>query len=242
MHTAGADLVLSSGAPANWAYSSTLFGRITRPRTNFLDLHHSSRPFITIQSSRGHYDLDRRRSRRVEMGFDESRLAPPHAGLIWLFGPGRFDHLLFALRHHLAGGGASHCWLVMQDTKKVQETFSQLHAALLDEGVSTKLHRAYVDRLDVESAYATVRTILEREVAEENLDLSQVIADITGGTKPLTAGMVLAALTLGASLEYVESERDPQGDPIPNTLRATLLDTTFYVERGEELAGRRTRA
>ena len=61
----------------------------------------------------------------------------------------------------------------------------------------------------------------------------QVIADITGGTKPLTAGMVLAALTVGGALEYVESERDAEGRPIEDTQRVVLMDTAFYVTREE---------
>jgi len=59
-----------------------------------------------------------------------------------------------------------------------------------------------------------------------------VIADITGGTKPLTAGMVLAAITSGKRIEYVESERDAQGNPIPQTLRVVLAGTAFYLEHG----------
>ena len=45
--------------------------------------------------------------------------------------------------------------------------------------------------------------------------------------------MVLAALTAGGALEYVESERDAQGRPITGTLRVVLVDTTFYVAREE---------
>ena len=74
-----------------------------------------------------------------------------------------------------------------------------------------------------------MRTIVEREVVEEGLEPGQVIADITGGTKPLTAGMLLAAITTNSALEYVESERDDQGRPIPGTLHVVLVDTSFYL-------------
>ena len=177
------------------------------------------------------YRQDRRRWREVRAVVDESRLAPPHAGLIWLFGPGPFEHLLFALEHHRNGGGATHCWLVMQNIEPVREAFNRLSRQLLEQGAAPHLHPVYMPQLGVEPAYQAVRAVLEREAAEEGLRPGQVIADITGGTKPLTAGMLLAALTTGGALEYVESDRDASGQPIPSTLRVVLVDTTFYVTR-----------
>jgi len=179
------------------------------------------------------YDRDRRRGRGVQAVVDESQLAPPHAGLIWLFGPGRFEHLLFALDHHRKGGGAAHCWLVMQNVEPVREALNRLTQQLLEQGVETHLHPVYIPQLGFEPAYQAVRAVFEREAAEEGLRSEQVIADITGGTKPLTAGMVLAALTTGGALEYVESDRDAQGQPIPGTLRVVLADTAFYLTREE---------
>ena len=179
------------------------------------------------------YWVDRRRRQRVQATVDESRLSPPHAGLVWLFGPGRFDHLVYALKHHQTGSGGTHCWLVMQDTEPVQRAFSLLTQQLLEEGITTHLHPVYIEELDVQASYQAVRDILDREAMEEGLDSNQVIADITGGTKPLTAGMVLASLTAGGSMEYIESERDAQGKPLPDTLRAVLVDTAFYLEVGD---------
>ena len=179
------------------------------------------------------YRRDRRQGRGVQAVVDESQKAPPHPGLIWLFGPGPFEHLLFALGHHRERGGASHCWLVMQDSEPVRQALARLSQRLLDEGVKTHLHPVYIPQLGVEPAYRAVRTVFEREAAEEGLEPDQVIADITGGTKPLTAGMVLAALTTGRAIEYVESNRDAEGRPIPSTQRVVLVDTAFYVTREE---------
>jgi hypothetical protein len=181
----------------------------------------------------GFYRWDRRRRRTVDVAIDESRLAPAHRGLVWLFGPGDFDHLLFALDHHRAGGGGDHCWLVLQDIEPVQEAFGRLSQHLSEQAIPTRLHPVYIPALDVEAAYGAVRAVFEREAAEEGLAPGDVIADVTGGTKPLTAGMVLAALTTGGALEYVESERDTDGRPIPQTLRVVLVDTEFYVKREE---------
>jgi len=179
------------------------------------------------------YQQDRRRGRAVRAVVDESRLAPPHAGLIWLLGPGPLDHLLFALEHHRRGGGAAHCWLVMQNVEPVREALNQLSQRLLERGATTRLHPVYVQQLDVQAAYHAVRSIFEREAGEAGLQPDQVIADVTGATKPMTSGMVLAAITTGGALEYVESDRDVEGQPIPDTLRVVLVDTAFYVAKEE---------
>jgi len=175
------------------------------------------------------YQRDRRHRQTVGAAVDESRLAPPHAGLIWIFGPGRFDHLLFALRHHRRGGGGEHCWLIMQDTPTMQRAFNELSQQLVQHQIDTRLHRVYLERLDVQATYQAVRTIFEREAGEAGITQEQLIADITGGLKPLTAGMLLATLTTGSALEYVESDRDKEGNPIPDTLRVVLVDTEFYL-------------
>lgn len=180
------------------------------------------------------YRRDLRRKRRVRVVVEESRLAPPHAGVVWLLGPGPVDHMLFALEHHRRGGGAAHCWLVMQSNEKpVQDAFEQLSRVVSERGLGTQLHPVYIQALEAREAYQAVEIVFNREAAEAGLKPGQVIADITGGTKPLTAGMVLGALTTGRALEYVESERDDQGRPIPGTLRVVLVDTTFYLTQDE---------
>jgi hypothetical protein len=177
------------------------------------------------------YWRDRQRVRTMHVEVNENRRAPPHAGMIWLFGPGRFDHLLFALEHHQKGGGASHCWLVMQNTEPVQKTYSQLLQQLPEKELNTQLHPVYIRQLEAGDAYQAVRRVFEEEAPKVGLKPEDVIADITGGLKPLTAGMILAAITLDRALEYVESERNSQGEPIPGTLRVVLVDLNFYVTR-----------
>jgi hypothetical protein len=179
------------------------------------------------------YQLDRRRWRKVEVSVDESRLAPPHAGLIWLLGP-QIEHLMVALAYHRQSGGGLHCWLVMQSRQEaVQQAFDQLSNQILEHGWETRLHPVYIDQLDAQSAYEAVVTVFDREAGEEGLTPAQVIADITGGTKPLTAGMLLAALAVDGDLEYVESDRDDKGLVIQGTQRVVLVDTKFHFSQEE---------
>jgi hypothetical protein len=176
------------------------------------------------------YGLYRRAQQhaRIEVAVDESQLAPARRGLIWLFGP-NYAHLLNALAHHQAGGGGEHCWLIMQDTPVIQDAFQRCTAALVEVELTTRVYPVYIRDLDAQAAYRAVRTIVRRELAEVDLAPEDVIADITSGTKPLTAGMVLAALTGGVALEYVQSQRDAQGRVVDGTQQVTLLDMDFYL-------------
>jgi len=180
------------------------------------------------------YHRNRSRYRSLHVYVDETRLAPPRAGIIWLFGPGKFDHLLFALEHHHKGGGASHCWLIMQNTQAVKKNYSEFLKHLDEKGLNTQVHPVYVTQPEAGEAYHAVRKILEEEVPKMGLKTEDVIADITGGLKPLTAGMILAALTFGCDLEYVETERTPEGEPIPGTLRVVVIDLNFYISTKEK--------
>jgi len=117
----------------------------------------------------------------------------------------------------------------MQDIGPVREAFGQLSQRLLEQGVATQLHPCYIGEPDVRAAHGAVRAIFEREAVEEGLEPERVIADVTGGTKPMTAGMVLAAMTTGGDLEYVESKRDADGRYISGTQQVVLVDTAFHV-------------
>jgi hypothetical protein len=119
--------------------------------------------------------------------------------------------------------------MVMHDRPRVRAAFSRLLQALADAESPTLLHPVYIRSLEVQAAYEALRAVYDREAAKEGLTPEQVIADITGGTKPLTAGMVLAAMTAGQSTEYVESERDEEVHSIEHTQRVVWVETDFVV-------------
>jgi len=211
---------------------SLVFELLTEPR------HELIRPFLALVLITALavflYHRNRRRYRSLHVYVDETRLAPSRAGIIWLFGPGKFDHLLFALEHHHKGGGALHCWLIMQNTQAVKKIYSEFLKHLNEKGLNTQVHPVYITYSEAGEAYHAVRKILEEEAPKMGLKPEDVIADITGGLKPLTAGMILAALTVGCDLEYVETERTPEGEPIPGTLRVVVIDLNFYISTKEK--------
>ena len=173
------------------------------------------------------------RLRKMQIEVDESRLAKPHQGLIWLLGP-NYTPLLPVLQHHLKGSGAKICWLIMQeDNPAVHNAYIKLNEWVKEEAWKTRVLPVYISDIDAKSTYRAAYTIFTRESAEEGISADQVIADITGGTKPMTAGLLLAALSANGDLEYVESTRDEQGQVIQGSQRVVMVDTKFYLTASE---------
>ncbi|MCW5854404.1 MAG: hypothetical protein KIT87_30320, partial [Anaerolineae bacterium] len=59
---------------------------------------------------------------------------------------------------------------------------------------------------------------------------SQIICDITGGTKLMSIGAALACIADGRNMQYMASDRDWRGEPIERgTLVPVLVDVTPYL-------------
>jgi len=66
---------------------------------------------------------------------------------------------------------------------------------------------------DANQCYHLVRSVFETRAKEVGLEREQVIADMTGGTKPMTAGMVLACTDLKMALQHVPTRFIGDGQP-----------------------------
>ena len=123
-------------------------------------------------------------------------------GLIVLIGPGRegtdpksLSHNP-AIEYHLsreeAGGEPLRaCWLIatagekgsVPVTMEVQKRYEDRCELIIE---------TLKDAFDLEETYQLVHSIYTQKAAEKGLAPDQIIADYTGGTKPMSAGMVLA--------------------------------------------------
>jgi len=119
----------------------------------------------------------------------------------------------------------------------LQERLQALEQRAEALDLPTTFHPVTIRRLDVQSTYRAVRTIVAQQLPAYRLEPTEIIADITSGTKPMSAGMVLAALTEGLEMEYVESRRDVEGHPIAGSQRVVLLGMDFYLAEGETARG-----
>lgn len=124
---------------------------------------------------------------------------PKYRGLVVLVGKGRptepdrppLDQAaLYAIQYHQPK--LEVCWLVAS----AGESGSQPTAINLEkefENSETEFHiRTIGDPFDVQAAYEVIADIYLKEItAVDNLQPEEVIADFTGGVKPMTAGMIM---------------------------------------------------
>jgi len=119
-----------------------------------------------------------------------------YPGLIVLVGTGRpgEDPLTqsagVAISHHQSA--LKTCWLIASAGERGSLPVAQdLQRAYDGENFETRI-RTMADAFDVQESYDLVERIYSEEVPEAGLREEQVIADFTGGTKPMSAGMILA--------------------------------------------------
>ena len=125
-------------------------------------------------------------------------------GLIFLFS--REDTLREAIAYH--SPTLEHCWLLV--TPEMQDQAGQAVGHF--SGVSFTLH-ALGSRYDSQGCYQAVRDIYRHEAPRLGLAPSEVIADITGGTKPMTLGLIVACLEGAYPVQHVPTAFNAAGGP-----------------------------
>ena len=171
-------------------------------------------------------------SRRFDTIFDERVRAGPHPGLIWLLSPGSIDLPLSAIQYHQVADSDArlrHGWLLI--TPGAQETFERLAARIDELGYGVELHPIALEATTIEATYRAVDRIYRVEAEPSDLRPDDIMADLTGGLKTMTAGMVMACLSHGRPLEYIESNRNAEGHPIAGTQRVIKVGVDFTLTR-----------
>lgn len=159
---------------------------------------------------------------------DPAYPCPVFRGLVWLLGPGGFEHLMVAIRHHSLRQKRErrleHCWLIMTQEDCVAEVLPVIIETLKLQDLSVQVHPIRIPEPTPEAVRCAVESVYAYESTKYGLTPAEIIADITGGLKTMTMGMALACLSSGYPIEYVASRRDIRGDPIPGTQRVLLLN------------------
>ena len=127
---------------------------------------------------------------------------PCFPGLVVLVGPGRKGTDPTALSHnqaieyHLgdkeAGGEPLRvCWLIATAGEKGSLPVAQQVRGRYHDRCTVKIKLVH-DAFGIQEMHQIIHTIYTQEAAEYDLAPNQIIADFTGGTKPMSAGLVLA--------------------------------------------------
>jgi hypothetical protein len=165
----------------------------------------------------------RQRPLSGQISIQEEAKPNPSKGLILLASP-QPRSAIPAIEYHRPT--LQHCWIIasagsLQTARNLEIQY---------ETADLRVHQGQaflVDEDDIESTYDKVIQILE-ELPRYGLTISDCIADITGGLKPMTAGMTLAALARRCDLQYMKSLRDSSGalldDAVPEPIR---IDAAF---------------
>jgi hypothetical protein len=159
---------------------------------------------------------------------EQSEIAP-HPGLIWTLSPGSIDAPLVAIQHHLPQ--LERLWLIV--TEGDQATAAALEAlreTVVDEGWTFAVEPVEIPTPDVRSTHAAVKQIYQERAAVVRLDPAEIVADITGGFKTMTAGVALACALNGWTLEYLASARNPDGSVKQGSQHLVRVDAGFVAQ------------
>lgn len=109
-------------------------------------------------------------------------------------------------------GCLEHVWVVVTPDKR--EGATEL-CEFVEGTLKAKAHllEEIQDEFDLSGCYARVQEVYRARATAVGLSANDVIADVTGGTKLMTAGMVVACSDLNQPLQYVPTQRKG-GEPI----------------------------
>jgi hypothetical protein len=131
---------------------------------------------------------------------------PPKKELIILVS--REDHAMHSIKYHKGQGKLKHVWLLPSSDKEKdcfggssRDTADKIIETCDKLGVKAEIAQE-VSPADAQDTFDAVRRIY-RNASKYGLNPVDIGADFTGGTKPMTLGMIMACLPPERELQYV---------------------------------------
>ncbi len=124
------------------------------------------------------------------------------------------------------------CWLIATQA-------SLGIASELEKTFEGKVARIYagkdylVDETDLKSTFGLIDRIINKELLTLDPRPPRIMLDITGGTKVMTAGMVLAGFANQVLMEYTQTVRDTNGEVKPGAVPQPTLIEAYFQHRTE---------
>lgn len=173
-----------------------------------------------------------RQQRRRKIYVQETAVVEKHKGLILLISPGNLELAKSAFDHHMPA--LEQCWLV--STPDSLATADELEAGwhLAAPGVQVHSGQEYLVHPDgIEETHAVIERIFASEAEQARLAESELLMDVTGGTKPMTAGAALACALPDRQMQYIKTRRDAEGKPVKDAPRIPVLISTRHTASQE---------
>jgi hypothetical protein len=177
-------------------------------------------PSISIQIEDTYKEIHRLMIRDIVV---QEMLPPLFLGLIVLVGPGRAgsdpleQSAMDAILYHVKG--LKYCWLIGSSGEKGSVDVVE---AIQEEckHLQIQTYTYFVDEpMDINPTYALAEKIYSDDVPAVGLTDQDVIADITGATKPMSFGL-LRACGVSRPMQYMV--RQPKGRSKPMMLKYHL--------------------
>jgi hypothetical protein len=109
-----------------------------------------------------------------------------------------------AIAHHL--GVLEFCWLLFTEQSKEAKDVVVYFIKEFASGTVKQIPVPIDDPFNIKSTYKVVSEIYGKGLGEVNLRETEVIADITGGTAPMSAAIILVCASSDRAIEYVEQD------------------------------------
>lgn len=166
--------------------------------------------FVTVGFRRLLHTLDARKV-VVRNDVQPDQQAEPHAGLILPVGLNHPGPEAAIIAWHQRDATLRHCWLlVTPEVEREGKKLGDLRQGLLERGVVPHIE-LLPDAVQADRVYTQVQDTIMR--ARQLTEAHPLIADITGGTKAMTAGTLLACLDSDVAVQYLSTPRDSTGHP-----------------------------
>ncbi len=171
---------------------------------------------------------------RVATLVEEQSTMEAYPGLVWVLSPGSIEAPMLAIQHHLPR--LERLWVIITaGDEAVAATLEALHGEIAKAGWSFTTEIVEVPAPDMQATHAAVERIYRERVPGARLSPAETAADITGGLKPMSAGMALACALNGWPMEYLASDRTPSGEVRPGSQRLVQVEVGFKpARRGDQ--------
>lgn len=159
----------------------------------------------------------------LSLDVDADRDVTPRRGLIVFVSTGSNKSDRDAIDHHIAEQAGrpvlERCWLVYttaaeshKNALAIQAEYQMRYRTKYDASDNFQIY-ALPDAYDIRVAFETVMAVIDQARQGTTglaLTADDLIVDVTGGTKMMTAGAVLACLRAGIEPQYMKPYVDPQ--------------------------------